>query len=632
MNLSKYFNNINQKFKHLKINQEHTREYARYQDVPQQYCWDLESVLGEKTIGELIKKVLDLYKQLITIKDSKYKSASNYLNALKQEDELMILMNKVHNYIYNRLSQNVVDPEITNLSEKFNYDLYLLQQELGSEESRFFKNSKKIEKWLKNDDFALYRHQIENHLRSKNHQLSQTIEEFRLQEERADISASEIFQILTNSELYYGFAKNKKGQTIKVTESNRSVLAKHPDFDVRKSSLLAYRQAYLNHKGTLANLLYQHFKHAATWSKIKKYSSTIEGLTFCDNVDKSLLKTLYENVQKYLPLFKKVRKYHGIFYEKKFKTKMTKYDLERELVKVNAHYSVEQAQSFVLESIKPFGQQYFNIVKKALLEECWVDYMPVQNKRKGAYSIGGTYDIDKKFILMNFDGTLRSVETLAHEMGHSMHSYYSDLNQSVRNSQYPIFLAEIASIFNELMLFEHMLSTTNNEEMQFYIYQKMIFGFMATVLRQTEWSNYEYDLYNLIDQGQPMSTYESLAKLYYQNSKKYQVSKPEKFRLENQFPAVYVPHFYYNFYVYKYAIGQICANIFYRKYQLEGKEALQTYIKQFLSAGGHDYPLQILKSSGIDLHDPLTYKLGFEVLEKNIQTWIKLGKKIFKIK
>lgn len=606
------------------------KEYKKYKDVPKKYRWDLESLLNNKSIEDLITQVINGYKNLIKIKDSKYESANSYLKALRQEDRLSIIMNKVHNYIYNRLSQNVVDPEMVSLSQKFSYDLYILQQEMGSEESRFFKHSKKIKQWIKNSEFNDFVHNIKVHLDLEAHKLPQIIEEFRLKEERADISASEVFQILTNSELYYGFAKTTEGKKIAINEGNHGVLIKHRDFQVRKSTALAYRKAYLNHKGTLANLLYQHFKQASTWAKLKKFDSSVEAATYFDRVDKKMLESLYKAVQHHLPMFKKVRQYHGLFYYKKFKKRMTKYDLEVELVKVKTNYTVEQAQQLVLDSIIPFGENYVNVVRRALLEERWVDYMPVKNKRKGAYSIGETFNIDKKFILMNFDGTLRGVETLAHEMGHSMHSYYSDQNNSLRNSQYPIFLAEIASIFNELMLFDYLLKTTKDDKTKFYIYQKIIFGFMATTIRQTEWSNYEYDVHNLIDEGKPIATYEALAQVYYQNSLKYKISKPKKFVVEEQYPAIYVPHFYYNFYVYKYAIGQICANIFYRKYQLEGFSALEAYVKQFLSAGGHDFPLKILKDAGIDLYDENTYKLGFDLVNENIEKWIKLGKKIFK--
>lgn len=608
------------------------KEYKKHEQVPKQYRWDIDALLQNYTIEQLIEQVLQGYRKLIETKDTKYLSGAAYLQALKTEDELSELMNKVHNYISNKISQNVVDAVMIELSQKFNYEIYKLQQEMGSEESRFFKHIDKIREWAQKPEFADFKHYLVSHLECEKHRLSEEIEEFRLQEERADISASEVFEILTNAELKFRKAIDSKGKQIVVNESNRSVLAKHRDFNVRKSASLSYRQAYLDHKGTLSNLLFQHFKHIATWAKIKKFSSSVTALTFSDRVDKNVLETLYNAVQKNITIFKKVHRYHGIFYQKKFDKKMTKYDLEVELIKKSSHYTIEEAQKLVINSIKPFGQEYTHVVQKALLEEQWVDYMPVQNKRKGAYSIGGSFGIAKKYILMNFDGTLRAVETLAHEMGHSMHSYFSDQNNNLRNSQYPIFLAEIASIFNELMLFDYLLNTTNSDQIKFDIYQKMIFGFMATVVRQTEWSNYEYDLYNLIDQGQPVATYEAISQVYYKNSLKYNYSKVQKFKAENQYPAIFVPHFYYHFYVYKYAIGQICANIFYRKYQLEGQQALETYIKQFLSVGGRDFPLKILLDAGIDLTKVETYQLGFDFVSELIEKWITLGKKIFKVK
>lgn len=274
--------------------------------------------------------------------------------------------------------------------------------------------------------------------------------------------------------------------------------------------------------------------------------------------------------------------------------------------------------------------EYPEIVKKAI-DERWIDYINVPSKRSGAYSIGGAAGMKKIYILMNFDGTLESVNTLCHEMGHSMHSYFSNKCQSPLRSSYPIFLAEIASIFNELLLNDYLISKSKNIQQQFYLLDSSINDFIGTVLRQTMWSNFEFDLYNAIDENKPLNTYEEIEKLYVENEKKYSTtSKSIKLGDPRNVYSVMVPHFYYYFYVYKYALGYIVANVFFQKYKQEGQEALKNYINKFLSAGDIDWPANILKDAGVDIYNEDIYNLAFEVLNQKVDKYIKLGKKIFK--
>ncbi|MCU9935812.1 M3 family metallopeptidase [Mycoplasmopsis cynos] len=208
-----------------------------------------------------------------------------------------------------------------------------------------------------------------------------------------------------------------------------------------------------------------------------------------------------------------------------------------------------------------------------------------------------------------------------------MHSYYSDKYNDLNNSDYPIFLIEIASIFNELMLFDYLLENSNNEKLKFNILNSIISGFEGTVLKQTMWANYEYDLYKMIDEGKTNSSYDSISKIYFENVKKYTLKEKVSYSNLNTIASIYVPHYYYHFYVYKYAIGQLVAIYFFKQYKKEGKVALENYIKNFLSAGCSDYPLEILKKVGVDLKDDMFYEQGFEYLKEAVDQWTKLGKK-----
>ena len=606
-----------------------SKEYKNYLDVPKKYKYDLEFLLQGQTIEELEEQYFSIIKQLIKIKDSKYNNSKEYINALKLEEKSERLYFRLSNYISNTLSVNISDPKMNSFSNKHIFKNQKLIEELGSEDTRFFKNIKKIKEWSTQPEFTNYKKFIQEKIEDKKHILPKEIQEFRQKESMADVSTENIFSIITNSELYLGFALNSKGKKIKVTHANKMILSKHKDPKVRKTSHIAYVNGYLNHKQSLSNILFQHFKKTTVWSKIQKFDNTIESLLYGDRIPEKMLLNLYESVQQNIGLFKKYNTNWNKYYKIKFKKNPTKYDKNVDLVSIKNKYTPEESMKEVIDAFKPFGKEYLDIVKKAFKEN-WVDFMPVKNKRTGAYSIGGTYGIDKKLINMNFDGELRSVETLAHEMGHSMHSYFSDKNQPQALSQYPIFLAEIASIFNELILFDNMLKKSNDDKFKFKILSSIISGFHATVVRQTMWSNYEFDLYKTIEKGESASTFEDISKIYYKNSQKYS-NKKNKFKQEDNWASIMVPHYYYNFYVYKYAIGQLCANIFFQKYKQNGVKELQIYINKFLSSGDRDWPLNILKDAGIDLMNSKSYEIGFKAVKENIDKWIKLGNKIFKI-
>lgn len=606
------------------------KQYKNHQEVPSKYKWDLSFLLEGKTIEERVDELIKLSKEKLTIKDTKFASPDNYLKWLKLEDKIEIKHFKVHNYLSNSLSLNVVDPKITAVYQQLKYELALLNEQLGAESAEFFANAKKLAEWAKLPEYKEYKRTIESTLEEAKYQLPKEIEEFRNTEARADISAQQVFSILTNSELNYGFATSKKGTKIKVTPANRTELAKHNDALVRKTSAKAFAKAFLNHKSSLSSLLFQHKKREATWSKIYGYDSSIEMFLFADRAPKELLITLYSAAQKNKSIFIPYEKATKKFYFAKYKEKMTKYDKARELSSVSKKYTPDEGNEMVLNAVKPFGDEYVSVVKKGLAEN-WVDYCPVQDKGSGAYSIGATYGIEKKLIFMNWDDDFRSVETLAHEWGHSMHSYFSTKAQGLRNSSYRIFVAEIASIFNELLLRDYVLSTSDDNQLKFKIAKESVDGFIGTVMRQLEWSNYEYDFYEALDKGTPLGSYDAISKLYFENAKKY-ANKKLTYKPDELFPSIYVPHFYYGFYVYKYAIGQLVANIFFQKYKQEGVSALQLFIDKFLSAGGTKDPIDILKDAGVDLLDPQVYELGFKACEENIKEYISLGNKIFKIK
>ncbi len=608
------------------------KEYKKYKDIPEKYRFDLDYLLDGDKIEDLILQYFDLIEIDIVEKDSKYDTADSYLKHIKNSEKSSILANKISNYISNNISVNVISPEFNKLQDDLEFKLFEFNKRLGSETNRFFDNEKKLREWIKLPEFQNYKKDIVFVLDGRMHKLPNEIEEFVKKISRAEISASDVFSILYNSELNYKEAISKTGKKIKITLANRTSLLKSKDELIRKSTYNNWNNAYLQHKGTFANLLYQHFKNISTWSIERKYESSISTLIDEDQVDTKLLTTLYNSVQTNNYHFQKFYNLKKSFFAIKFNKPMKAWDSLLPLVNSDTNYTIEQMQKEVHLSLKPMGLEYQDKVQE-MFDNRWIDYIPVDNKRTGAYSIGGSFGLDKKYILMNFDESIRSVATLAHEIGHSMHSYYSDNEQPINLASYPIFLAEIASIFNELMLQDYLLSNTKDDKLKFHLLSEAIEDFEGTVRRQTMWSNYEYDLYNLIDEGKSVSTFDAIKEVYANNAKKYALKKNPKFDKDSQLIAsVIVPHFYYDFYVYKYAIGFVVANAFFQKYKKDGKPALENYINNFLKAGGSDWPVEILKKAGIDLYDSNIYNEAFDVLKSKIDEYERIGKKLFKKK
>lgn len=605
------------------------KKYNSYSDVEEKYKWDIEDILGNKTYQQLEDEYFDLYSKIIEVKDSKYNSLDQYVEYIELSKKFLILGNRISNYLDNKLNINIVDPTINKTISLFETKSQEYAKKLGSEANRIFQHKDKIKTWINDNRLIEVKKDLEATLQELDHKLSNDVENYLNDTASGSPVPEDIFSIISDSEVDFGnvLIKNKK---IKITEGNRIALLKNKDEQVRKDVYFNYLNGYLKNKQSLARLLYQHIKEISVNALYRKYNSSLESILLQDHVDKKLLNIIYDAVQKHMYIFKKYNNAKKQFFKAKFNKKLEKWDYFLDLVNVKSSYTIEEAQKILLDVISIMPYEYPEVVKKAI-DERWVDYVNVPSKRSGAYSIGGAAGMKKIYILMNFDGTLESVNTLCHEMGHSMHSYFSNKCQSPLRSSYPIFLAEIASIFNELLLNDYLISKSKNIQQQFYLLDSSINDFIGTVLRQTMWSNFEFDLYNAIDENKPLNTYEEIEKLYVENQKKYSTtSKSIKLGDPRNVYSVMVPHFYYYFYVYKYALGYIVANVFFQKYKQEGQEALKNYINKFLSAGDIDWPANILKDAGVDIYNEDIYNLAFEVLNQKVDKYIKLGKKIFK--
>lgn len=604
-------------------------QYKKYSDIPEKHRFDLEILLEGKSIEENFASILAISQQLIAKKDQQFDNVENFLEYKELEAIFGIKYNKIYNYISNNMSVNVIDPVFSQLNERFMFLMSEFEAKLGSVDVIFYKNEDKIRSWISDERVKPYLKDLNYRLENKKHKLEDEVENYLTKSSFGEVSVYNVFSILSNSETKFEDIIDEKGEKLVLNSTNYYNYLKTGSPLVRKTAYENYHNAYLSHKNTFANLLYQHIKSYSVDAKVRNYNSLIESSLSFDRFPVKNLEKLFEFVASAAPIFEKFKKAQKHFYKAKFGTEMNAWDRLVPLVEIKNNYSVEDAQKIVLEAIKPLGSEYENVVSQSF-EQRWIDYHYVDSKRSGAYSIGGSYGLEKKYILMNFDFTINSVHTLAHELGHSLHSYYSDKHQDYHNSSYPIFLAEIASIFNELMVDDYLLKNQDDDSFKFEILFQKISTFISTVQRQVIWADYESVLYSKIDSGEPISSYDAFVGIYRQILQKYNPNDP----LNDEKPLIYsviVPHYYYGYYVYKYAIGYLVANVFFQKYKKEGKKALDNYIENFLSKGGSDWPSELLKNAGVDLGDSSIYTEAFALFESQIDEYIRLGKKIFKI-
>ncbi len=564
-------------------------------EIETKYTWDLTLIYKtdkdfEKDYEKVSKEINDITKYQGVL----VKSASNLLGYLKLSNELERKLYKLYYYANLKNDQDTTNTKyqamlgkVKNLLTKFEEIDAYAEPELMSVDYDLIEKYYEEEKELKEYEFVL-----SNLFRFKKHILSKEVEEVLSSLSNSLNNSSETYELLTDSDMKFGYILDENNEEVELTESNYSVFLHSKDRRVRKDAFNKVLTTYGEYKNTISSTFAGNVDTLTTLAKLKKYDSSLEAALFSDNVDikvyNNLIKTIKDNLDvlyKYFKLkkdFLKLDEFHL-------------YDQYVDLVEENTKkYTFEEAKDLVIEALSVLGSDYIKNLNKAF-DERWIDVYNNKGKRGGAYS-SGFYDT-KPYVLLNYEGTINDVSTLAHELGHSMHTYYSCLNNPYQYSHYKIFVAEVASTVNELLLNFHLLNKGSKEDKK-YILSNLMNLFKATIYRQTMFAEFERDMHNLKEQGGVL-TNEVLCDNYYKLNLEYfgndvVVDDEIKYEWER------IPHFYYNFYVYKYAIGLSCACYIVDNILNKKENALENYLK-FLSSGGSLYPINELKIAGIDV-------------------------------
>jgi oligoendopeptidase F len=451
-----------------------------------------------------------------------------------------------------------------------------------------------LENLMKSDNrLSDYEQFLKNISRQRKHVLSNEEEKILALSGEMAASSQLIFGMIDNADIKFPAIKDSDGISVELTKGRYSKFMESRDRRVRKDAFEALYATYEKQKNTISSTLSSSVKKDLFYSKVRKYPSSIEASLFDDNAPISVYDNLItavsvnlESMYKYMKLRKKALKVKELHM----------YDLYVPIVEdIDFKITYEESREMVTDSLKPLGNNYTNTLKEGL-DGGWVDVYENEGKTSGAYS-WGCYDTHP-YILMNYENIINHTFTLTHEMGHAMHTYYSNGNQSYMNAGYKIFVAEVASILNEILLTDHFLKTLKDEKKKLYILNHYLEQFRGTVYRQTMFAEFEKIIHNNSENQTPL-TVESLSNIYHELNIKYygpDIVVDPQIDLE----WARIPHFYSSFYVYKYAIGFSTAAALSENILKGDNDAVSKYL-EFLSSGGSDYPIDLLKKAGVDV-------------------------------
>ncbi|MDX1357719.1 MAG: oligoendopeptidase F, partial [Clostridia bacterium] len=444
-------------------------------------------------------------------------------------------------------------------------------------------------------------------LRKKAHTLSAPEEKILAMSAEATGASQEIFSMFNNADIKFPEIEDEKGDKVELTKGRYIMFMENKDRRVRKDAFDALYDTYSNYKNTLAAAYTSSIKAMKFYSTTRGYGSSLEASLDSDNITTDVYDNLVDTINKNLHL---MHKYVSIRSKALGLDKVDMFDIYVPLVdQDDEKYSFEQACDTVAESLGALGDEYVSLLNKGF-ESGWIDVYENEGKTSGAYS-WGTY-LSHPFVLLNYQGTLDNVFTLAHEMGHSLHTYYSTSSQPYIYSQYKIFVAEVASTVNEVLMVKYMLKNTTDRKKRAFLINHFLESFRGTVFRQTMFAEFEKVCHASYGEGKPLSG-DDLCRIYFDLNKKYHgdaCEADDKIKYEWS----RIPHYYRSFYVYKYATGFSSAVAIANMIEEEGAPAVERYI-EFLKSGGSEYPLDILKKTGVDLSTPAPIEAGMRMFE-----------------
>ncbi|EGL83587.1 oligoendopeptidase F [Caldalkalibacillus thermarum TA2.A1] len=593
--------------------QKTTGQLPKRSELDPKYKWDLTKIFkSDEEWEEAFQEVKSLLPSIKEYEGRLMESADTLLEALQLRDEIGKKLGKV--YIYAHLKK---DEDTTNSKYvAFENRAASLHVEVASAVSYFSPeilraDESTVRSYLReNEALQVYEHYLDQLLRQKEHTLSTKEEAILAQVGELASAPNDIFTMINNADMKFPTITDENGEEKELTHGRYIQFLESKDRRVRQDAFKAMYDTFKKQRNTLAATLNANVKKDVFYARVRKYRSSLEASLDRDNVPVRVYENLIAAIQEALPVFQRYMKLRkkalGL-------DELHMYDLYVPLVQdVEMKYTYEEAKQLVRDSLQPLGEEYLAVVDEGF-NSGWIDVYENVGKRSGAYS-SGTYGTPP-YILLNYQENLDNVFTLTHEMGHSVHSYFSCKEQPYIYSDYTIFVAEVASTLNEALLTHYLLQKTNDPKQRMYILNHYLESFRGTVFRQTMFAEFEKLIHEKVEEGEAL-TADRLSELYYDLNLTYfgaDVVVDQDIAME----WARIPHFYYNFYVYKYATGFAAATALSQQILNEGKPAVDRYLS-FLKSGGSDYPIELLKKAGVDMTSPEPVRQALRVFERTL--------------
>lgn len=521
--------------------------------------------------------------------------AQTLLHMQKTSDSLNMLAERIYVYANQRLHEDTDNGHFQNLANRAQGLLVRLGEACSYVEPELLALPEgTLERFMEeNPELRVYRQYFENIIRQRNHVLSPEMETLMAAASEVTESPKDIFSMFNNADLRFPKITGENGEDIEVTHGRFITLLQSQDRRVRRDAFRSLYGMYHQYRNTLAAVYRANVKQEVFRARVRKYGSDLEAALDGSHIPVSVYENLIEAVHEALPfLHRYVRLRRRLL-----KTdKLYMYDLYVPVVPdAGERIPYEQAKEMVLEGLRPMGAEYLSLLREGF-EHRWIDVYENQGKRSGAYSWGayGTHP----YVLMNYQEDLNSVFTLAHEMGHALHSWYSDGNQPYIYAGYRIFVAEVASTCNEALLIHHMIEKTDDTRKKAYLINYFLEQFRTTLYRQTMFAEFEKITHGMEEREETL-TADRLCQVYYDLNREY-FGEDICIDREIEMEWARIPHFYTPFYVYQYATGFSAAIALSRKILKEGEKAVEDY-KKFLKGGSSAYPLDLLRAAGVDM-------------------------------
>ncbi|MEJ6951679.1 oligoendopeptidase F [Natronospora cellulosivora (SeqCode)] len=586
------------------------KELPSRNEVDDQHKWNLESIYKSdeewekdfNKVKEMLKEVENYKSQLVSSSEKLYEGIELILKIEELVSRLYAYSHMRHDEDTGNQTYQGINNRAQSLYNEVNSAISFMVPEIVS------LSKEDMEKYLEEkEELQLYRHLLENIMRKKDHFLS--AQEEKLLAMAGDLAQGpgNIFGILNNADLTFPTIEDGEGEEVRITHGRYIEYMQNKDRRVREDAFKALYSKYDEFENTFASTLNTSVKSHIFYARARNYNSALEAALDNDNVPvdvyNNLISTVRDNIDamyQYVSIRKKALELDNLHM----------YDVYVPLVKnLDLKIPYSEAKETVLKGVAPLGEEYSSIMQKGY-DSGWIDVYENKGKRSGAYS-SGTYGVHP-YVLLNHTDNLDSMFTLAHEMGHALHTYYSNENQPFVYADYKIFVAEVASTLNEILLLHYLLENTDDELKKKYLINHYLEQFRGTVFRQTMFAEFEKIIHEEAEKGTPL-TAECLKEIYRQLNIDYFGSD---IKIDDQIDLEWarIPHFYYNFYVYKYATGFSAATTLANKILDEGEGAVKRYI-DFLKSGDSDYPLNVLKTAGVDMTSPDPIKAAIDTFK-----------------